>query len=144
MTVTPTAPVAPSPAATSPLDAQACGDACNEVIFRAIGDCLWVQNANPHAVTFTAQAQGRKITLALAGADAGKADAHKPFEPAEGTPSAVGEGAYHTRISDPFSPNSPGIAVYRARIGPANECVKTREEVISYSASFVNPPQASN
>lgn len=114
------------------------------MIFRSIGDCLWVQNANPHAVTFVAQASGRTITLALAGADAGKADAHKPFEPTEGTPSPVGEGAYHTRISDPFSPNSPGIAVYRARIGPAGACVKTREEVINYSASFVSPPTVSN
>jgi hypothetical protein len=139
MTVT---PAATAPAAAVP--AGSCGDACNEVIFRSIGDCLWVQNANPHAVTFVAQAQGRTITLALAGADAGKADAHKPFEPAEGTPSPIGEGAYHTRISDPFSPNSPGIAVYRARIGPANACVKTREEVLNYSASFVNPPAVSN
>lgn len=141
MTVT---PAAPTPAASTPLDAGACGDACNEVIFRSIGECLWVQNANPHAVTFVALARGRKITISLAGADAGKADAHKPFEPAEGTPSPVGEGAYHTRISDPFSPNSPGIAVYRARIGTANECVKTREEVISFTASFVSPPPASN
>jgi hypothetical protein len=114
-----------------------CGDACNEVIFRIIGNCLYVQNANPHALTFVAQAGGRTITLALAGADAAKADAHKPFESKEGTPSAVGEGAYHTRISDPFSPNSPGIAVYRARLGTAEACVKTRTELTSYAASFV-------
>lgn len=74
--------------------------------------------------------------LALAGADAAKADAHKPFEPKEGTPSPIGEGAYHTRISDPFAPNSPGIAVYRARLGSASACVKTRDEVTSFTASF--------
>ena len=98
-----------------------------------------MQNANPHPVTFTAQAGGRTITLALAGADAGKADAHKPFEPKEGTPSPIGEGAYHTRISDPFAPNSPGIAVYRARLGPANGCVKAREEVTGYTAMYARP-----
>ena len=131
MTTSPAAPATPAAA-----DAGTCGDACNEVIFRSIGNCLWVQNANPHAVTFTARAGTRTITLALAGADAGKADAHKPFEPKEGTPSPIGEGAYHTRISDPFSPNSPGIAVYRARLGPADACVKAREEVTGYTASF--------
>lgn len=129
---TPTA----APSAPESVDPHACGDACNEVIFRSIGNCLWVQNANPHGVTFTARAGTRTITLALAGADSAKADAHKPFEPKEGTPSPVGEGAYHTRISDPFSPNSPGIAVYRARLGSEETCVKAREEITSFTASF--------
>lgn len=136
---TPAAPAptpAAAPSAPESADPHACGDACNEVIFRSIGNCLWVQNANPHGVTFTAHAGTRTITLALAGADSAKADAHKPFEPKEGTPSPVGEGAYHTRISDPFSPNSPGIAVYRARLGSAEACVKAREEITSFTASF--------
>jgi hypothetical protein len=88
---------------------------------------------------FSAQVAGRTITLALAGADAGKADAHKPFEPKEGVPSPVGEAAYHTRISDPFSPSAPGIAVYRARLGPATACVKNRTEVTTFNASFAKP-----
>src|SRR5437868_4364620 len=86
-----TAPTAPAPV-TTPASAPAsgttgtCGDACNEVIFRSIGNCLYVQNANPHSVTFVAKTSTRTITLSLAGADAGKADAHKPFETKEGTP----------------------------------------------------------
>jgi hypothetical protein len=99
-----------------------------------------VQNANPRPVTFSAQVSGRTITLSLAGADAAKADAHKPFELKEGTPSPIGEAAYHTRISDPFSPNAPGIAVYRARIGPPTACAKSRTEVTSFTASFARPP----
>ena len=130
--VAPTAVSAPAPG-----DAQACGDACNEILFRTLGDCLWVQNANPRPVSFAAQVGGRTIALPLAGADAGKADAHKPFEPKEGVPSPIGEAAYHTRISDPFSPSAPGIAVYRARLGSASGCVKSRTDITSFSASFV-------
>ena len=120
-----------------PTDANACGDACNDILFRTLGDCLWVQNSNPKPVAFAAQVGGRTITLALAGANAAKADAHKPFEPKEGVPSPIGEAAYHTRISDPFSPSALGIAVYRARLGT---CVKSRTEVTSFTASFVKAP----
>lgn len=127
------AATAPAPAAP---DANACGEACNEILFRTLDNCLWVQNANPKPVMFAAQVDGRTISLALAGADAAKADAHKPFEPKEGVPSPIGEGAYHTRISDPFSPSAPGIAVYRARLG---NCVKSRTEVTSFTASFAKP-----
>jgi hypothetical protein len=144
MATAPTAPVPAAAPASAPESSSAgtCGDACNEVIFRSIGNCLYVQNANPHSVTFIAHTNTRTITLALAGADAGKADAHKPFEAKEGTPSAIGEDAYHTRISDPFSPSAPGIAVYRARLGSADACVKTREEITSYSASFARTSAA--
>ena len=84
------------------------------------------------------------VSLTLAGADAAKADAHKPFEPKEGMASPVGEGAYHTRISDPFSPSAPGIAVYRARLGTEANCVKDRKDVTSFTASFATPARASN
>ena len=135
--VSPSAPAqTPLPVAPTAAGASTCGDACNEILFRTLGDCLWVQNANPKPVAFAAQVGGRTVSLALAGADAAKADAHKPFEPKEGVPSPIGEGAYHTRISDPFSPSAPGIAVYRARIGT---CVKSRTEVTSFTASFVRP-----
>lgn len=82
--------------------------------------------------------------LSLAGANAGKADAHKPFEPKEGYASAVGEDAYHTRISDPFSPSAPGIAVYRARLGANASCVKSRTEVTSFTATFTDDKPAAS
>ena len=135
---TPAAAAAATPAASAA--GGACGDACNEVLFRMLGDCLWVQNANPRPVAFAAKLAGGTISLALSGANAAKADAHKPFEPKEGYASPIGEGAYHTRISDPFSPSAPGIAVYRARLGTATGCVKDRKEVTSFSASFTSPP----
>ena len=140
--VAPTAPVVEVAAPVVPATPQvagACGDACNEILFKTIGDCLWVQNANPRAVTFAAQVAGRPVVLALAGADAAKADAHLALEPKDGAPPAKDEAAYQTRISDPFSPSAPGIAVYRARVGPASTCAKSRTDLTSFTASFVKP-----
>jgi hypothetical protein len=41
------------------------------------------------------------------------------------------------RLKDPFQSAGSGIPVYRARLGGAGACVKSREEIAAFSAAYV-------
>jgi len=139
-----TAPVAAvAPAAALPVTTEAeagaampkaaCGEGgCPPILFKVIDNCLWVMNLNPRAVAFEAEIGGRRTKLALEAADGDKADAH----------AAVAEvkdlGALHMRLKDPFQSAGSGIPVYRARLGAPGSCVKSRAEITTFTASYVN------
>ena len=138
------APVAPAPALTAPSAVQpvaatgqdalaACGNACSEILFKTVDNCLWVQSANPRPITFSADIGGKPVALKLEGADPNKADAHTAA--LKGAP-AKDESAYHTRLHDPFVSVAPGIPAYRARLGPPTTCVKSRNEIQKFTATF--------
>lgn len=122
----PAAPLPPAqPAAALVQDpANPCGDACAEILFKVVDECLWVQSQNPKSITFQATIKGRMMVLALDGADGKKAD---------GQPPAKNATAHHARQPDPFQSSSPGIPVYRARLGT---CVKDRSEISHFVAVY--------
>ncbi len=124
--VQPAAPLPPPPPAVALVQdpANPCGDACAEILFKVVDECLWVQSQNPRAIVFQATIKGRMMVLALDGADGKKADAQPP---------AKNAAAYHARQPDPFQSSSPGIAVYRARLGT---CVKDRSEISHFVAAY--------
>lgn len=126
--VQPAAPARSAAAAPSgpSASAAACGQGCPPVLFKVIDECLWVLNLNPRPVAFEAEVGGKKLSLALEAADGAKAD--------EG---AKSDGALHMRLKDPFQSAGSGIPVYRARLGGAGACVKSREEIAAFSAAYV-------
>lgn len=131
------APAAPVAAAAPPSGQEAlaaCGNACSEILFKTVDECLWVQSANPRPITFSAQIGGKPVALKLEGADPKKADAHAVA--LKGAAAKTDEAAYHTRLHDPFISVSDGIPAYRVRLGPANACVKSRNEIQAFTASF--------
>ena len=123
-----------SAAPMSPVDAASCGNACNEILFKVVDNCLWVQNPNPRPIAFEAEIAGKTATLALEGANAAKADARNAAL-AKGD-AAAAEVSYHTRVHDPFVSVSDGIPVFRARLGGAAACVKDRKEIAKFTARF--------
>ena len=111
---------------------KSCGDACGEILFKIVDDCLWVQSQNPKAIAFQTEIAGKPVAMLLEGASAIKADA----EPvADGKPKNI--SAYHARQRDPFQSSSAGIPVYRARLGEAGVCVKERSEITHFMAKFL-------
>lgn len=125
---------APPPVATLPMPTQAqidagaspCGDACAEILFKQVDDCLWVQSQNPKPIMFQASVDGRMILVPLEGAS---------YEKSSGTPASDSE-AYHARQRDPFQSSSAGIPVYRARIGGKGVCVKDKAQITQFVAVF--------
>lgn len=113
----PTLPVAADPA-------HPCGDACAEILFRLVDDCIWVQSQNPRPILFQATVEGHMVVLALEGADPAKADKAKP------------SNAYHARQRDPFQSSSAGIPVFRARLDEAKSCVKDRSLITHFVAQY--------
>jgi hypothetical protein len=112
--------------------ASPCGDACAEILFKQVDECLWVQSQNPKAIAFQTEIAGKPLAMLLEGASAIKADA----EPvADGKPK--NNSAYHARQRDPFQSSSAGIPVYRARLGEAGACVKERSEITHFMAKFL-------
>jgi hypothetical protein len=137
----PVAAVAPAAALPATTEAEAgaampkaaCGEGgCPPILFKVIDNCLWVMNLNPRAVAFEAEIGGKRTKLSLEAADGDKADAH----------AAVAEvkdlGALHMRLKDPFQSAGSGIPVYRARLGQPGSCVKSRAEITTFTASYVN------
>jgi len=145
VSVASTAPASPAliaPAAIAPTAAvvasgeealAACGNACAEILFKTVDDCLWVQSANPRPIAFEAQVGGRPMAMTLEGANPQKADEYAATSKGA---TKKDEAAYHTRLHDPFQSVSAGIAAYRARLGPASACVKSRDEIQRFTASF--------
>jgi hypothetical protein len=132
------AAVAPSaaiePSAPEP-SLDTCGDDCPPILFKVIDECVWVLNLNPRAVAFEAEAGGKRTALKLEAADGAKADARTAAI-------AAGKGeknevALHMRLKDPFQTAGSGIPVFRARLGPAGACVKSRAEITRFQASYV-------
>ncbi len=123
--VQPTAPL-PAQLALAPDAANPCGDACAEILFKVVDDCLWVQSQNPKAIMFQATVAGRMVVLALEGANGSKADGKAPPNNA---------AAYHARQRDPFQSSSPGIPVFRARLGG---CVKDRSQITHFVAAYAH------
>lgn len=114
-------------AATLPIQADPahpCGDACAEILFKMVDDCIWVQSQNPKPILFQATIDGHMVVLALEGADAAKADKGKPST------------AYHARQPDPFQSSSSGIPVFRARLDEAKACVKDRNLITHFVAQY--------
>lgn len=124
--VQPAAPLPPAQPTVALVQdpANPCGDACAEILFKVVDECLWVQSQNPRAIVFQATIKGRMMVLALDGTDGKKADAQPPAKNAT---------AYHARQPDPFQSSSPGIPVYRARLGT---CVKDRSEISHFVAVY--------
>jgi hypothetical protein len=130
----PVAAVAPAAAVVEPsAPAEDAADA-PPVLFKVIDNCLWVLNPNPRAVAFEAEAQGRRTALALEAADGAKADEHAAALSAGSVPKDA--GALHMRLKDPFQSAGSGIPVFRARLGAAGACVKTRAEITRFSAAY--------
>ena len=125
--------VPPAQAITVPTQAEIeagvnpCGDACGEILFKVVDECIWVQSQNPKPILFQATVQGRMLVLPLDGASAAKADAGAP--PANAS-------AYHTRQRDPFQSASSGIPVYRVRLGEPQACVKDRTQITHFVAQY--------
>ncbi len=128
-------PVPPAPAvAALQLPTQAeieagaspCGEACAEILFKQVDDCLWVQSQNPKPIMFQASVDGRMILIPLEGAS---------YEKSSGTP-AADASAYHARQRDPFQSSSAGIPVYRARIGDKGACVKDKSQITQFVAIY--------
>lgn len=125
---------APPPAATLQMPTQAeidagaspCGDACAEILFKQVDECLWVQSQNPKPIMFQASVDGRMILIPLEGAS---------YEKSSGTP-ASDSAAHHARQRDPFQSSSAGIPVYRARIGDKGVCVKDKAQITQFVAVF--------
>jgi hypothetical protein len=124
----------PPPVATLQMPTQAeidagaspCGDACAEILFKQVDDCLWVQSQNPKPIMFQASVDGRMILIPLEGAS---------YEKSSGTP-ASDSAAHHARQRDPFQSSSAGIPVYRARIGDKGVCVKDKAQITQFVAVF--------
>lgn len=130
----PVAAVAAKPLATAATaDGYPCGDACGEILFQAVDDCLWVQSQNPRPIVFQASVAGRMSVIALEGASAAKADARTTVA-TKGAPPTL--SAYHTRLKDPFQSSSPGLPVYRAKLGATGQCVKEKGEISAFRADF--------
>lgn len=118
---------APSPEQIA-AGANPCGDACSEILFTRLDDCIWVQSQNPKPILFQATVAGRMIVLALEGANAAKAQAStKPPE---------GAASYHTRLHDPFVSTSDGIPVFRARLGEKGTCAADRTQISNFVAVY--------
>lgn len=130
---TSTALVSPAQTIKVPTEAEIeagvnpCGDACGEILFKVVDECIWVQSQNPRPIIFQATVQGRMLVLPLDGASAAKADAGAP--PANAP-------AYHTRQRDPFQSASSGIPVYRVRLGEPQACVKDRTQITQFVAQY--------
>jgi hypothetical protein len=135
---TPVAAVAPA-AAIEPAPADsgvvACSRDCPPILFKVIDNCLWVLNLNPRRVAFAAEVGGKRTTLMLEAADGAKADARSAAI-ASGK-ATKDEAALHMRLADPFQSAGSGIPIFRARLGPAGACVKSREEIAKFSANYV-------
>lgn len=106
--------------------ASPCGDACGEILFKALDNCLWVQSQNPKPIIFQATIGGRMTVLALEGAS---------YEKSASTP-ATDSAAYHARQRDPFQSSSPGIPVYRARLGDKGACVTDKTQISQFVAVY--------
>lgn len=106
--------------------ASPCGDACAEILFKQVDDCLWVQSQNPNPIMFQASVDGRMIVIALEGAS---------YEKSSATP-APDSAAHHARQRDPFQSSSAGIPVYRARLGEKGVCVKDKAQITQFVAVF--------
>jgi hypothetical protein len=106
--------------------ASPCGDACAEILFKQVDECLWVQSQNPKPIMFQASVDGRMILIPLEGAS---------YEKSSGTP-ASDSAAHHARQRDPFQSSSAGIPVYRARIGDKGVCVKDKAQITQFVAIF--------
>lgn len=138
--VAPPAVVAPSAAMTAPSAtaapvSSACVEACPPILFKVIDGCLWVLNLNPRAVAFEAEVGGRRTALSLEAADGAKADA-RAAAVAAGTV-LKDDGALHMRLQDPFQSAGSGIPIYRVRLGSPGSCVKSREQITQFSATYV-------
>ena len=129
----PVAAVAPAAVVEPSAPAEDAADA-PPVLFKVIDNCLWVLNPNPRSVAFEAEAQGRRTTLALEAADGAKADEHAAALAAGSLPKDA--GALHMRLKDPFQSAGSGIPVFRARLGAAGACVKSRTEITRFSAAY--------
>lgn len=124
----------PPPAAILQMPTQAeidagaspCGDACAEILFKQVDECLWVQSQNPKPIMFQASVEGRMIVIALEGAS---------YEKSSATP-ASDSAAHHARQRDPFQSSSAGIPVYRARLGEKGACVKDKAQIAQFVAVF--------
>jgi hypothetical protein len=114
-------------------DGYPCGDACGEILFQVVENCLWVQSQNPRPIVFQASVTGRMMVVPLEGASASKADALTTVA-TKGPPPAL--SAYHTRLKDPFQSSSPGLPVYRAKLGGTAQCVKDKAEISAFRADF--------
>lgn len=106
--------------------ASPCGEACAEILFKQVDDCLWVQSQNPRPIMFQASIDGRMVVIPLEGAS---------YEKSSGTP-ASDSAAHHARQRDPFQSSSAGIPVYRARIGDKGVCVKDKAQITQFVAVF--------
>lgn len=106
-----------------------CGEACGEILFKAVDECLWVQSQNPRPITVQARVDGRLIELRLEGASYEKS-ASAPAKP------AAGINAYHTRQKDPFQSSSAGIPVYRVRLADKAGCATARGQITQFVAVF--------
>lgn len=106
--------------------ASPCGDACAEILFKQVDECLWVQSQNPAPIIFQASVDGRMIVIALEGAS---------YDKSSGTP-ANDTAAHHARQRDPFQSSSAGIPVYRARLGEKGVCVKDRAQLSQFIAVY--------
>lgn len=136
MTAPPAPPPPPAPQQIAmPTEAEIkagilpCGEACGDILFKAVDECLWVQNQNPRPITLQARVDGRLIELQLEGASYEKS-ASGPAKPAGGI------NAYHTRQKDPFQSSSAGIPVYRARLADKAGCATARGQITQFVAVF--------
>ena len=128
------APVAALEPAPADAGVVACTQDCPPILFKVIDDCVWVLNLNPRRVAFAAEVGGKRTALMLEAADGAKADA-RTAAIASGK-AAKDEAALHMRLADPFQSAGSGIPVFRARLGAAGACVKSREEIAKFSASY--------
>jgi hypothetical protein len=133
--------VAKAPAAatgaTAPLssgDAVACDRDCPPILFKVIDDCLWVLNLNPRPVAFEADAGGKRYALLLEAADGAKADERAATLGNAKPPKE--EASVHMRLQDPFQSAGSGIPVFRARLGAADVCVKSRADITRFWARY--------
>lgn len=107
--------------------ANPCGDACSEILFKRVDNCIWVQSQNPRPIMFQATVEGRMIVLSLEGASSDKSNNAVP---------PTGVTAYHARQRDPFQSSSAGIPVYRARLGDKNSCATDRKQISHFVAVY--------
>lgn len=109
--------------------ASPCGEACGDILFKVVDNCIWVQSQNPKPIMFQATIDGRMLVLSLEGASYEKSA--KGGTPNADTP------AYHTRQVDPFQQSSSaGIPVYRARLGDKGTCVKEKTQITQFVAVY--------
>jgi hypothetical protein len=123
--------------ATAPLssgDAVACDRDCPPILFKVIDDCLWVLNLNPRPVAFEADAGGKRYALLLEAADGAKADERAAALGNAKPPKE--EASVHMRLQDPFQSAGSGIPVFRARLGAADVCVKSRADITRFWARY--------